>query len=231
LYEEHKELKAKGDSPWGWFDYGLYNWYTDEQGETLARNPDLREVYLTGGEPMMVKGLYKFLSKLDPSVEVRFNTNGTLFNPKVYNQLKRFERVNMNFSIDGIGRTNDYIRWGSNWDVIEYNLNKFREVADVSLGPTVQVMNILEHDTYIEYAQANNLEIFDNLLMTPDCLHIKNAPQKMKDNIEHFDYWMNYPSSIEKQNEFRRWIGVLDKHRGCNIKDYLPEVAGYYGIS
>jgi hypothetical protein len=33
LYEEHNELKAKGqESPWGWFDYGLYNWYTDEQG-------------------------------------------------------------------------------------------------------------------------------------------------------------------------------------------------------
>ena len=179
----------------------------------------------------MVKGLNKFLAKLDPSVEVRFNTNGTLFNPKVFNELKRFERVNMNFSIDGIGRTNDYIRWGSNWDVVEYNLNKFREVADVSLGPTVQIMNVLEYDDYVEYAQANQLEIFDNLLMTPDCLHIKNAPQAMKDNIEHFDYWMNHPTSIEKQEEFKKWIGVLDKNRGCDIKEYLPEVAGYYGIN
>ena len=173
MYEEHKELRAKGqESPWGWFDYGLYNWYTDEQGETLARNPNLREVYLTGGEPMMVKGLNKFLEKLDPSVEVRFNTNGTLFNPQVFDELKRFDTVNMNFSIDGIGKVNDYIRWGSDWDTIEYNLNKFREVADVSLGPTVQIMNVLDHDTYIEYAQANDLEIFDNLLMTPDSLHL-----------------------------------------------------------
>jgi len=231
LYHEHQELKAKGESPWGWFDYGLYNWYTDEQGETLSRNPNLREVYLTGGEPMMVKGLNKFLGKLDPSVEVRFNTNGTLFNPQVFDELKRFNTVNMNFSIDGIGKVNDYIRWGSDWDTVEYNLNKFREVADVSLGPTVQIMNVLEHDTYIEYAQANDLEIFDNLLMTPDSLHIKNAPQAMKDNIKHFDYWMAQPTSLEKQDEFRKWIGVLDKHRGVSIKDYLPEVAGYYGIN
>ena len=105
---------------------------------------------------------------------------------------------------------------------------------DVVLALAEAAQNIVKH-AYNGAATSDNLkiclEIFDNLLMTPDCLHIKNAPQKMKDNIEHFDYWMNYPSSIEKQNEFRRWIGVLDKHRGCNIKDYLPEVAGYYGIS
>ena len=53
----------------------------------------------------------------------------------------------------------------------------------------------------------------------------------MKDNIKHFDYWMAQPTSIEKQDEFRKWIGVLDKHRGVSIKDYLPEVAGYYGIN
>ena len=67
--------------------------------------------------------------------------------------------------------------------------------------------------------------------LTNNSLHIKNAPQAMKDNIKHFDYWMAQPTSLEKQDEFRKWIGVLDKHRGVSIKDYLPEVAGYYGIS
>ena len=67
--------------------------------------------------------------------------------------------------------------------------------------------------------------------MTPDCLHIKNAPQAMKDSIQHFDYWMNHPTSLEKQEEFKKWIGVLDKNRGCSIKEYLPAVAGYYGIN
>ena len=42
----------------------IFDWYTDERGEYLATLPELREVYLTGGEPMMVKGLHKFLQKL-----------------------------------------------------------------------------------------------------------------------------------------------------------------------
>ena len=82
LAKEHQEMLKQGiESPWGNEPFPNFDWYTDERGEYLATLPELREVYLTGGEPMMVKGLHKFLQKLDSSVEVRFNTNATIMNP------------------------------------------------------------------------------------------------------------------------------------------------------
>ena len=233
LYQEHFELLDKGlESPWVVSKDTNYNWFTNDRADQLASNPDLREVYLTGGEPMMVKGLDYFISKLDPSVELRFNTNGTLFNPKIYEQFKRFENINLCVSVDGVGKVNDYIRWGSDFTKIEENIKRWQDVADVNVGPTIQIMNILYADEYIEWADKNNLQIWDNLLINPPCLNIKNAPDSIKNKITIPDYLyaVKDKADIKQFSEFKKWITIFDKNRNVSIKDYLPEVAECYGM-
>ena len=231
--QEHKELHRQGiDSPWGNEQFPNYDWYTEERGDWLAGLKDLREVYLTGGEPMMVKGLHNFLKKLDSSVEIRFNTNGTIINPNVYEELKRFETVNMCFSVDGIGRVNDYIRWGSEWKTIETNMMKWAEfVKYKSLGPTIQVMNILDYDNVVDWARKHDFEIFDNMLYNPQYFNLQNAPDTLKQKAKHFQEWINKPADEQQQHNFRKIIQTFDKLRNCSIHDYIPEVAEIYGIN
>ena len=234
LAKEHQEMLKQGiESPWGNEPFPNFDWYTDERGEYLATLPELREVYLTGGEPMMVKGLHKFLQKLDSSVEVRFNTNATIMNPNIYEELKRFETVNMCFSIDGIGKVNDYIRWGSNWEQVETNMLKWAEIVKYkSLGPTIQVLNLHHYETIIDWCKKHDFQFFDNLLMNPEYLNTKNAPDEIKQYCpEKFKYWVDQPADIIQQEAFKKWISIFDKQRGCSLKEYIPEVAKAYGIN
>ena len=232
--QDHKELIAKGmESPWGNEQFPNYDWYTEERGDYLASLPELREVYLTGGEPMMVRGLHKFLKKLDNSVEIRFNTNATIINPNVYEELKRFDTVNMCFSIDGIGKVNDYIRWGSDWQTVETNMLRWAEfVKYKSVGPTIQIMNLHNYDNIVAWAKTNDFDVFDNLLFHPTYFDSKNAPDTIKKFApEKFKYWVNQEPDQIQQNAFLHWIKTFDKLRGCHIQDYIPEVAEAYGIN
>lgn len=233
LHYEHEKLLSEGkESPWGTQRFSVYNWYDDDLGDIFANLSDLREVYLTGGEPMMVKHLDKFLEKLDSSVEVRFNTNGTIVNPKVYEQLKRFKYVNMCFSVDGIGKVNDYIRWGSEWSAVENNIYKLAELSniDISIGPTVQIMNALYYNELTEWAQTNHFKMYDNVLMYPLYLNLKNADDIIKQQTPKFAYWHNSNSDGSEREKFIKYTRILDASRRCHIKDYLPEVADIYGI-
>ena len=230
--QEHKQLlKNNIQSPWGNEQFPNYDWYTDERGDWLAGLKDLREVYLTGGEPMMVKGLHSFLKKLDSSVEVRFNTNATIINPNVYEELKRFDTVNMCFSIDGIGKVNDYIRWGSDRQTVETNMLRWAEfVKYKSVGPTVQVMNILDYDNIVSWANKYDFEVFDNMLYNPPYFNLQNAPDELKTQAKHFKEWIDKPADIQHQENFRKVIQTFDNLRNCNIHDYIPEVARIYGL-
>lgn len=233
LHYEHEKLKSQNiESPWGNKTFEVYNWYNEDYGDMFSNLKDLREVYLTGGEPMMVKHLDTFLSKLDSSVEIRFNTNGTIFNHKVYEELKRFKKVNMAFSIDGIGKVNDYIRYGSNFTDIENNLRKFSELKniEINISPTIQILNILYYDELSEYCDKYGYKIYNNVLLYPKYLCISNSHNIIKESVKNFSEYMKMDVDILEYDNFLKYIRILDKSRNISIIDYLPEVAHIYGI-
>jgi sulfatase maturation enzyme AslB (radical SAM superfamily) len=233
LVYEHQEMLEKGlESPWNsWNEIKVMNWYDSDKAEMIAGLADLKEIYLTGGEPMMVKNLSQFLSMLDPNVVLRFNTNGTVINPSILDQLKRFKSVNIAFSIDGVGRVNDYIRFGSRWADIEENIKHYSDVADISISPTVQILNVLYYDDLLSWAADNNCKVYESPLLNPSWLSIKNAPDSIKEKIKYFKEWSNDPADIQCFDLFRKHITALDKNRNISISDYLPEVAAAYGIN
>ena len=189
-----------------------FNWASEAAIEQLVKYP-LKEVYLTGGEPMMVKHLPMLLERLDSSVMIRFNTNGTIYNPKLEKLLKRFDVVNMAVSIDAIGKRAEYIRYGSDWNTIETNFNKYKEYCRVSVTPTVSVLNEPYINEVHDWAKQNNVDVHLNYLENPEYLNI------------------NKSQDLNQRQKFVDVITRLDNFRNVNIKDYLPEVAAAYGIS
>lgn len=190
-----------------------FNWASEAAIEQLIKYP-LKEIYLTGGEPMMVKHLPTLLEKLDKSVMIRFNTNGTIYNTKLEKLLKKFDIVNMAVSIDAIGKRAEYIRYGSNWSTIETNFNKYKDFCSVvSITPTVSVLNSLYMDEVHDWAKQNAAEVHLNYLENPEYLNINKAQDP------------------EQRKKFKDVITKLDSFRNISIKDYLPEVAAAYGIN
>ena len=207
-----------------------FNWASEETFSQFDDLP-LKEVYLTGGEPMMVKKLDKFLERLDPSVTVRFNTNGTLWNPKIESILKRFDKVIMTMSLDAASDKINYIRYGSDWNVIKENVYRYAEFCKTDISPTVSVLNACYYNEIKDFAKELGVKVYENLLWHPSYLHVKNAPSKLKEKFQGVDEWKEGDENIETILHFKSQIERLDAWRKINIKDYLPEVAEAYGIS
>jgi hypothetical protein len=68
------------------------------------------------------------------------------------------------------------------------------------------------------------------MLLQPDWLHVKNAPDQLKERFTKVGSWKDHLADPIQQELFCSNIKKLDKFRKINIADYLPEVAKAYNI-
>ena len=231
IAEEASAMQAAGAEPvWQTIPVNNVNWATEENFEKLLDQP-IQEVYLTGGEPMMVKNLDKFLERLDRSTALRFNTNCTLWNPKLEKLLREFDTVAMSFSLDAVDEKIEYIRYGTKWKEAEENAKRYADFCYVNLTPTISILNAWFYDDIKEYADKMNWTIFENILYYPQWLYVKNAPDILKSQFQGITDKMLEGGDPKQQEVFKRQITSLDKWRGNKISDYLPPVAKAYGLN
>jgi organic radical activating enzyme len=94
---------------------------------------DLRKVCFTGGEPFLIKGYYDYLDfliehKFNERVELELFTNTSVYNKLFVDRLMKFPKVEFTMSIDGVGKTAEYIRHGTKWATIEKNVLTFNSM-------------------------------------------------------------------------------------------------------
>jgi MoaA/NifB/PqqE/SkfB family radical SAM enzyme len=129
--------------------------------ELISMIPNLKKVYMTGGEPTMIANNFKFMQEciaagMSDKIELFFNTNCTNVTEKFLAQLSKFKTVFINASIDGTGKTNDYIRYPSNWEKISANAEKLAALPNVimNITPVVQVYNSLDLINLLRFADS-----------------------------------------------------------------------------
>jgi len=229
--EEHEMIKKGVPITSKIIDVTNINWSSEDNFKKLENLP-LQEVYFTGGEPMMVKHVPEFLERLDPSTHIRFNTNCTITNPRLEKILKRFHTVSLSLSLDAVDRKIEYIRYGSKWTEVEENARRFSDNFIVSISPTISILNAWFYDDICEYADKNNWQVYENLLLMPSWLSCKNAPASLKEKFQRVNpNWYNdNPSLLEIEN-FKSNIQRLDQWRNIRLRDYLPTVADAYDIN
>ena len=171
----------------------------------------------------------------------------------------KFKSVSFNVSIDAIGNLANYIRFPSDWNIIEKNLNNLnKNGVGVSFNTTIQWLNMTrlnEIFNYIENCNINFGGIWFQLVTDPSYLDPIYAPTFMKEkcinDIEEFLHrpFLNDPkynnilsgqlkqSLIETKNflnqnlnnvkytdEFLKSMEILDRLRGQNLFEVLPEL-------
>ena len=188
--------KVMEDQPW--FDHDIL-W-----GQVISLIPTLKKVYMTGGEPTLIKNNYKFMEECirqgRRDITLFFNTNCTNINPKFFELISQFDAVNINASIDGIGAVTEYIRAPSKWSQVSKNIEKFAQMSNVHLGitPTIQVYNAFDvvniltwvddlrekysKDIFIDFL-INHHPVHLSALILPDDLR-KEAVELIEDYCE-----------------------------------------------
>ena len=122
--------------------------------------PYFRRVEFAGGEPLMDPQHYRILDMLKPygdQIEIKYATNLSMLgksNRTVWEYWPKFKSVAVNVSIDGIGKSYEYVRGNASWAELINNIKQIQTIPNISRivgAVTVQVSNVLILDKIIEY--------------------------------------------------------------------------------
>jgi radical SAM protein with 4Fe4S-binding SPASM domain len=94
----------------------------------LDNAPNLKNVYLAGGEPLLMKENSELLDRLDPSCVIRINTNLSNIKGPVFERISKFKNVHWTVSVETMDTEFEYIRYGANWETFLENSNVIKQL-------------------------------------------------------------------------------------------------------
>jgi hypothetical protein len=177
---------------------GQNNWVKHESvAWLLEQNLEYVEaLHFAGGEPLILPEMIEALEQCVRSgrageIELSYNTNTTVLPPKVTSLWHHFKSVSVLCSVDGYGRTTEYIRRPSKWADIDRNLRALDENFEawnlkwVTLSCTTQISNILNVDrlfAYLREARFRHITLIPQLvpLFYPNYLSVQALPAAAK---------------------------------------------------
>ena len=194
------------------------------------------EVKLVGGETVLSPNLYFILDLIkDPSdINLKIATNGTSLPRKFIEYCKKFRQVFVSFSLEGVGKVNEYIRYPSKWNKIKKNLDTYHSFAKVNIAATVNALNVgqvhklKKLDPDVSYTMVTNN--FYSLNSVPPILVDKYLnilyQNRDIDIIKFFE--KDYNFNDEAMVRMLMHICRRDKLRNTNLLSVFPEWRPYY---
>jgi MoaA/NifB/PqqE/SkfB family radical SAM enzyme len=151
---------------------------------------NLTNVYLAGGEPMLMKQNQEFLQLLykeNPDVTLRVNTNLSKTDTKIFDQLCQFKNVHWTISVETIEQEYEYIRYHGNWQDFLNNLNIIKKLPHrISFNMLYFILNYKSIFNCVEYFQKqgfHNNSFVIGPLFTPLYLNILNLPKHIVNEL------------------------------------------------
>lgn len=204
----------------------------------------VEEIYLTGGEPTIIKEQHKLLDYYIDNgtahkIKLKYNTNLTNVPQHLMDKWSEFKQIQLNCSIDATGDLDRYIRYPSNWKKIVENFETIRQLpnANIEIHCTVQMYNILRLDKLIDWAEPYGHKIYFNILNHPEYLNIRCLPKELKtqanimlcrykhlEKVQGIIDYMYAEDWSDKLPQFYEYTAQLDKSRNENLFDIIPEL-------
>tara|TARA_B100000085_G_scaffold96353_1_gene87408 strand:- start:5543 stop:6772 length:1230 start_codon:yes stop_codon:yes gene_type:complete len=208
--------------------------------------PYAKRIEIVGGEPFYTKNwenawelmIEKGVSK---NISLNMSTNGTIFREKLIKRLgNNFKHVGIALSIDGIGKTFEYLRKNAKWDSVKKNLLRFNSLYheydsdNLYLGYTYTLswVNAYELPEFHDWIQKNTPEFvfWINIIHIPEHLCLYSLPEESKIRIQKkwenhdwgekqkdIDGIIKYMFSKSRSNEYLKKLytnfTILDKYR------------------
>lgn len=214
----------------------------------------VRHIYLTGGEPFIMKGHDTLLDKLieagiSDKIILEYDTNLTVINDKILDRLKQFKQVILSVSCDDVEDKFELIRFGGKFTTMLNNLQKLKErnikirhlsscTGIYSLYSPIRLYNYflpLGYDTFsFRFLRS---PFHSDIAFLPDHLKERMIDVYSKSNLP--DKWKNFYIGYFRNNigihskeecdtrmlTHIKYLNDLDALRGTNWKTVLPEIA------
>lgn len=169
---------------------------------------DVEEIKFTGGEPMIHPDFLKLMDmliELDVAKNIKldvFTNCSWIPGEKYLERLRKFKKIVLSLSIDGLGKVNEYIRHPSKWETVDEAVSQWlaleaenRNSIHIVWNPTINIYNVLQLEDMIRWWFEKNRQTSEEWMELTVLLNADNAESevipagKMKLNVLHFpDY-------------------------------------------
>lgn len=212
----------------------------------------------SGGEPFYDKKALDLIKRFvetgnSKNTNIIFHTNATQFTDENCELLKQFKMNYHVFSIDGVGKTYEYIRYPQKFDALETSVKNYinkvpnRDITKFTMIlSALNILNIADWISWIYNQIDNKAGIIINEVYPEDRgIHIKHLPpyilmeaygrlQQIKDMYEYIPEptynnvlkILDFYIENNEQNDVRLYneITLFDQSRSQHYKDYLDPV-------
>jgi len=208
---------------------------------------NLKHVYLAGGEPLLMKQNLELLSKLNPDVNLRINTNLSKVDTGVFDRVCDFKNVHWTISVETQGEEFEYIRFGGAWSDFCENLDRVRKLDHkISFN---MLWFLLNYDTvfdcvdYLKGLGFHNNSFVIGALLTPDYLNIRHLPDHvlnllrtklesriaeqpgylLEDSYRNMLHYIQDPIDKNLSRSFEK-LSQMDLRRGVDSSEIFTEL-------
>lgn len=198
----------------------------------------VKKIMLKGGEPFLGNTFETVLEwikkerKLE-EIEIHCITNSTFFPHYHIEDLKKFKRLEINLSIDGLDEMCDYIRTGADWSRVSkvaeqwVDLYKNSTNMHINVGFTLQALNLHHYKKVKEWSEERGLYFYACMLSWPQPLSMYSVPQDYIDYLNKQDLLddklkgmltgQKYPAK-----DLLEMLEIQDKAMGTSLKETVP---------
>ena len=249
-------------SKWGSIDkqFGIHyvpggRWFdTDQFWNELNNHVDkVERIELAGGEPFMIKKqklLLDFLIERDlaKDIQITWFTNCTIWPEHLIEKFSKIKLAKIMLSIDNTHEKFEFQRWPAKWNETYEIFKKFIQARDdglcqVEISHSVSALNILDLPDFHEWCHANNVRLYNNLVVGP--YNAKDLPEEFKLKvIERFskhtlkepqinpvigtdNYLVNLMRQPGDVSKLKYKLEYTRKTRPGLFEKAFPELAGY----
>jgi sulfatase maturation enzyme AslB (radical SAM superfamily) len=237
-----------------------YDWprQRENMDKLLEVTKTIKVLKFTGGEPMINPQMFKFLRHLvdsgaAPTMVLYVTTNCTQIHPRFLELARCFKELHLRLSIDGFGRTYEYIRYPARWDTVMRNIEQYSRWyrqglvnGRIFVNSVVSVFNLHQMPSLFRRL-SEHLDVFCLTdLNKPTFMSWRHAPEDTQkqvtrevlsmvsdpdDRISHAGKEMAamlqrrycLPTDTTRR-QLREFVSQQDALRGIDIKDYIPHL-------
>jgi len=154
-------------------------------------NLPIKRIHVIGGEPTIIKKFIEFVDYLIDTkrseISFSFTTNGTHLTKNLVKKFKYFSNFDLEISLESIEKNNDYIRQGSNIEILKEKLENLIDMQSnkfqIVISTVPQLLSINSYVSLLRYAFEKKIVVESIPLVSPDFLAINVLPYELRQNF------------------------------------------------
>jgi len=192
----------------------------------------LKHVYLAGGEPLLMKEnleLLMLLKKVNPSVNLRINTNLSKVDTRVFDLVCGFENVHWTVSVETVEQEFEYIRYGSSWTDFQENLTTIKmldhKISFNMLHFLLNYQSIFDCVDYLKTLGFHNNSFIIGALLDPEYLNVRHLPDHVLHLLKNtLEEKINQQPKYLLEQSYRNMLSYLNQPFEKNLAGAIEKL-------